>query len=210
MESKFSFLPFIEVLWHRLFWIIICAVLSGFVGYKITEHNFVPEYNATSTINVRHKPSASQSKLDVLNADIARLGAVQSQIGDIGIYHLASERLKKKDGIDISARSMLKSVNVVVKPTSTILAVAATSESARQASQIVNAVIYSYKKKYTKADKSLIVTQLSPASADWATVTKPSYTKPVKLWAVVGALVAYAFFLLGYALRVRRDTQRRH
>ncbi|ANN49529.1 hypothetical protein A6F53_09855 [Levilactobacillus brevis] len=210
MESKFSFLPFVKVLWHRLFWIIICGVIGGFIGYKVTQHNFVPKYTVTSTINVRHKPSATASKQDTLNADISRLGTVQSQVGDNGIYYLASKRLKKQNSISLSTKEINKSIDVIAKPASTILEVVATSKSAKQASLMVNAVVYSYKEKYTKSDKSLMVTQLSKATEDWATTTKPAYTKPVKLWAAMGALIAYALFLLGYALRARRESQRKH
>ncbi|GEO70628.1 hypothetical protein [Levilactobacillus acidifarinae] len=210
MESKFSFLPFVKVLWHRLFWILLIAVIGGVAGYYVTKRNFVPAYTVASTVNVHHKASPTQSKTDVLNADIARLGTVQSQLGDVGIFRLASKRVKVKHNVSFSTEYLMKHVNVIAKPSSTILQVAATSRNAVQASWIVNAVIYSYENKYTKVDKTLLVTQLSPASADWATETKPDYSQPIKKWALIAAVVAYAIFMFGYALKERREGRRKH
>lgn len=210
MESKFSFLPFVKVLWHRLFWLILVAVIGGAAGYFVTKKNFVPEYTVAATVNVHHKPSLTQSKTDVLNADIARLGTVQSQMGDVGIYQSAAKRIKAKHKVTLSTNYLVKHVNVIPKPSSTILGVATTSKNAVQASWIVNAVIHSYKKKYTKTDKSLVVTQLSDASAEWATTTKPSYSGPVKKWASIFAVVMYAIFMFAYFLRERRENKRKH
>ncbi|MFD1421202.1 Wzz/FepE/Etk N-terminal domain-containing protein [Lactiplantibacillus songbeiensis] len=198
MNSNFSFLPFFKVLWYRLIWIILFAIIGGGIGYAWLHQTYTPTYTVAANVDIHHTKTSRGSYLDQLNTDVNRLGTVQSEMSDLGIYRIASSTLKQDSSIDYSANKMQKSVSVLGKPSSTILSVSATTDSAKKSSAVVNAIITSYKNKYTKTDKRLVVKQLSKAKASSAVVSKAMYSSYIKNGAIIGAVLAYVVCLLLY------------
>lgn len=204
MKSNFSFLPFFKVLWHRLFWIVIVAVIGAGSGYFILKQTYVPKYSISSTVDVHRVKTLQESNLDRYNTDVNRIGTIQSEMGDTGVYASASKLMKKYYNVSVSVKTMQNNVTVSGKPSSTILGVGATSTSAYKASLIVNSVIRAYKVKYTKLDKRLVVRQLSRANPAYATVSKAPYGTYMKNGAAIGAIIAYVFFLILYYFKSRK------
>ncbi|PRO86210.1 hypothetical protein C6Y10_03695 [Lactiplantibacillus pentosus] len=198
MKSNFSFLPFFKVLWYRLFWIVLFAVLGGASGYFIERQIFIPQYSVSSTISVYHEKTKSGSNLDQLNTDVNRLGTVQSEIGDPGIYASASQLVQKNEGVSIPTKYFITHVSVSAKPSSTILSISATANTAKKAAYMSNSVIQAYKNKYAKSDKRLHIEQLSKAKAELATRSQPDYMTFVKNGALIGAAITYLVCLVLY------------
>ncbi|UWF40067.1 hypothetical protein [Lactiplantibacillus plantarum] len=198
MKSNFSFLPFFKVLWYRLFWIVLFAVLGGISGYFAERQMFTPQYSVSSTVSVYHVKSKAGSNLDQLNTDVNRLGTVQSEIGDPGIYANASRLVKENKGTSIPTKYFIEHVSVSAKASSTILSVGATANTAQKAADMSNYVIQAYKNKYLKSDGRLRIEQLSKAKAMYATKSEPDYMKFIKNGALIGAILAYLVCLVLY------------
>lgn len=198
MNSTFSFLPFFKVLWHRLFWIILVALIGSGVGYALLKKYYVPQYTATAVVDVHHNKTKGGSYSDQLTTDINNMTTVQSQISDLGIYNDVSSNLKKDHNMSVSAKYIQSHVQISIKDSSTILYVVTTTDNPNKASQISNAVIQSYRNKYEKKNDALIVNQLSKARASDASVSVTPYLEYVKDGAIVGGSLAYVVCLLLY------------
>ncbi|MFC6179779.1 hypothetical protein [Lactiplantibacillus daowaiensis] len=209
MNSKFSFLPFFKVLWYRLVWIIVFALIGSGVGYYVMRKTYTPTYMVASSVDVHHKTKSNESNLDQLNTDVNRLGVVQSEMSDPGIYASVSSSIKDKNNISISVKALQNKVSVVTKPTSTILSVSATTDSAKKSSVIVDSVISSYKTKYTKKDKKLVVNQLSKARPSTAIVSKTPYAQYIKNGALIGGVLAYLVCLFLYYKQRKNSSRKR-
>jgi len=138
------------------------------------------------------------------------LNVVQSEISDPGIYASVSSTVKDKHSIDISVKELQNKVSVVTKPMSTILSVSATTDSARKSSIIVDSVINTYKVKYTKKDKRLIVSQLSKAKPSTAIKSKTPYMQYIRNGALICGVLTYIICLfLYYKQRKNRQQLRK-
>lgn len=198
MNSTFSFLPFFKVLWYRLFWIVLFTLIGGGVGYAGLKELYVPQYTATSVVDIHHKKPTDGSYSDQLTADMNNMTTVQSQISDFGIYRAASSSINEQYNLDISPKYIQSHVQTSVKDSSTILYVVTTTDNANKASQISNAVIQSYRNKYTKKNQDLVVNQLSKAKASDTSVSATPYLKYIKNGAILGGFLAYVVCLLLY------------
>lgn len=208
MESSFSFLPFFKVLWQRLLWIILCAVIGGATGYYVLKANYEPIYSSGTQIDVHRARKLNEDELARYNTDVARTSTIQSEIADSGIYETTSRVINEKQGVSIPETTIRKNVSVTVKPSSTILAVTAKSNSAYKASLIANTIVKVFRAKYTKIDKRLVVLQLSPATASKAYVSRAPYASYIKNGAAIGFVVSYLLFLLVYYFQYRRNRRR--
>ncbi|GAX05145.1 chain length determinant protein [Secundilactobacillus pentosiphilus] len=207
MKSNYSFLPFVTVLWKRLIWIVLFAIIGGVVGFFVAKSTFVPQYTASSTVEVTRKKGITESNLDRYNTDVNRIGTVQSEIADFGTYEKANQLMQKQYNVSVPAKTIQKHAVVLTKPSSTILAVSMTSPSSEKAVLTVNSIIQAYKIKYAKNDKRLVVRQLSKATKLNTTVTQAPYSQDIKNGAIIGAVLTYLICLIAYFLRKKRVDQ---
>ena len=204
-NSKFyevDILQLLAAIWHRIWILIIAAVIGAGAGFSISEFAIAPEYTAKALLYVNNNFSVGNTSVSI---SASQLTAAQNLV-DTYIVILESRNtindVIKKSGVEYSYNEMCEMISARAVNNTEIFSVSVVSGNPEEATRIANVIADILPDKIAE-----IVDGSSVRIVDYAVVPSTKSSPNTTRFTAVGLLIAVAVVCAVIIARELTDTQ---
>lgn len=185
--------------WHSIFkdvirncWIIVLAVIMGFMGVKVITHSvYIPEYTSTATIVVTAKGNQSSS-----------LYGVSVELAEIFSRVFEDPTMKEKAAAHLNRDTFEGTISARVLTDTNFVELKVTSESPQTSYELLSAVLEVYPDLSVNIFENAVINVLKHPSMP----KSPSNSEPIDNIKLIMVLCAGVALMAIVGISVLRDT----
>lgn len=176
---------------------IVLALLGGLAGFGYAKHKQSVSYTAARYVLVSHNISTNENQGNITSSDVQMMTSYSDLANDETVTRVARKYLSKSLRKEYSATKLSRDVQVKVKPQSLVMRFSVTTDNAKDAAAIVNAMAKAFQKELPKLQSGAgSVKLLAKATTDntdeiLASKVKKMTASGLALGGLIGIVISY-------------------